>query len=137
LFKIENLAIYQNRDLFIAKSKKKGDQMRVNDCIEKTKKTVYEGLVVALNTILDQNVPRKIVLDAVVELYINVIAAENNHKVIEIFKSMDSAEQYLKAYCDDYREANGMLDDDDCGEDNDCGEDDDGENEWRINNVKI
>ena len=100
--------------------------MRVSECIDKTKKTVYEGLMVTLNTILDQNVPRKIVLDAVVELYINVIAAENEHKVIEIFKSMDSAEQYLKAYCDDFREANGMLDDDDC---NDCDEENDGEDE--------
>ena len=100
--------------------------MRVNDCIERTKKTVYEGLMVTLNSILEQNVPRKIVLDAVVELYINVIAAENEHKVIEIFKSMDSAEQYLKAYCDDFREANGMLDDDDC---NDCDEENDGEDE--------
>ena len=110
--------------------------MRVNDCIERTKKTVYEGLMVTLNSILEQNVPRKIVLDAVVELYINVIAAENEHKVIEIFKSMDSAEQYLKAYCDDFREANGMLDED--NDDNDCDgrdgcgrchKDDDGEEE--------
>jgi len=107
--------------------------MRVSDCIEKTKKTVYEGLTITLNAILDQNVPRKIVLDAVIELYINVIAAENEHKVIEIFKSMDSAEQYLKAYCDDYREANGMLDEDnDCDGCDGCGrchKDDDGEDE--------
>jgi hypothetical protein len=96
--------------------------MRVNECIEKTKKNVYDGFILILNTVLEQKVPRKIILDAVVELYISVIAAANEQKVLEIFKSMDLAEQYLKAYCDDYREENGMLEDDDCDEDDD-GED--------------
>jgi hypothetical protein len=83
--------------------------MNINSCIEKTKKTAFEGLVSTTKLLVSEKVPEKIILDAVVELYVNVIAVFNKHSTTEIFKSMDYAEKYLKAYCDDFRIDNGIL----------------------------
>ncbi len=83
--------------------------MDIRNSIEHTKKTAFEGLLRTTKILVEEKVPEKIILDAVVELYINVIAVVNKHKISEIFKSMNDAEVYLKAYCDDFREVNGML----------------------------
>lgn len=100
--------------------------MRVSDCIEQTKKAIFDEFSEKLNEMLEKKAPEKIALDAIVEVYINMIASINKHKVVEIFKSMDYAENYLKAYCDDFREQNGMYgEEDEINED----EDDDGEDE--------
>jgi hypothetical protein len=96
--------------------------MDINSCIEKTKKTAFEGLLSTVRLLIEEKVPEKIILDAVVELYVNVIAVFNEHSTTEVFKSMDYAEKYLKAYCDDFRAVNGMLENNDDEEDE---EDDD------------
>lgn len=93
--------------------------MDITSCIEKTKKTAFEGLLGTTRLLIEENVPEKIVLDAVLELYVNVIAAVNRHSTTEIFKSMENAETYLKAYCNDFRAANGMLEEEEEEEDED------------------
>jgi hypothetical protein len=91
--------------------------MNITSCIEKTKKTAFEGLVETAGVLIKENVPEKIILDAVLELYVNMIAAVNHHSTTEIFTSMDHAEEYLRAYCNDFRAANGMLEDEEDEED--------------------
>lgn len=86
--------------------------MDIKSCIEKTKKTAFEGLLQTTRLLMQEKVPEKIILDAVLELYVNVVAVINNHSTTEVFKSMDAAEIYLKSYCNDFRTANGMLEKD-------------------------
>ena len=93
--------------------------MDITSCIEKTKKTAFEGLLGTTRLLIEENVPEKIILDAVLELYVNAIAVFNQHSITEIFKSMDFAERYLTAYCDKFREENGLIEEEEEDEDED------------------
>ena len=96
--------------------------MDINTCIERTKMTAFDALISTARMMAKNEVPDKIILDAALELFVNMIAIVNNQTVTQIFETMNDAEVYLKAYCDDFRSKNGMLNDEE-DEDEDDNED--------------